>query len=125
MPCSWILTQHTNPKNKHKRQPEAQFPKTTHWSMWNSPLMRVACHACQCRCISSHLYASDFHSSFGLIPGFLCITAQMFTPKSERLLSTTNPPSVRMSELRDLRLALWSLTSHSLADPFFGMVNMG
>ena len=128
MPCSWILTQHTSLKNKHQRCPEAQFPQTTHHSIWNCPLMRVACHTCQCRCIGSCLYASDmldFHRSLGLIPGFFHITTWMFAPKSERLLSTMNPPSVRMSELSNLRLALWSLTSCSLADPFFGMVNMG
>ncbi len=96
--------------------------------MWYSPSMRVACHTCQCGCIGSRLYASDasdFHSSFGFIPEFLHIAAQMFAPKSERLSRMTNPPSVGMSKLSNFRPALWSLTRQSFMDPFFGTVNMG
>src|SRR5260221_13032777 len=90
--------------------------------------MEVACRTCQQGCIGKHLYAcdaSDFHRSFGLSLGFLCITAWMFAPRSDRLSRTMKPPSVRMREFNDFNPTLWSFTKCNLVDPFFGMVNTG
>src|SRR5258708_18692382 len=109
MPSSWSPTQHTSPKNRHQRRLEARFPKTTQQSMWYSPSMRVACHTCQCGCIGSHLYASDasdFHSSFGFIPEFLCIAAWMFAPKSE----SKHDPKAGKYQPNEISVSCWDLS---------------
>src|SRR5258708_13068819 len=90
--------------------------------------MKVACQTCQQGCIGKHLCpcdASDFHSSFGLSPGFSHIMAQMFAPRSERLSRTTKGPCVGIREFSEFNIMLWSFTKCSLVDPFFGTVNMG
>src|SRR5258708_17861610 len=44
-----------------------------------------------------------FQMSLGLSPSLLCMMAWILAPRLERLLRTTNPPSVGMRELRELR----------------------
>src|SRR5258708_23632854 len=123
-----MLIQHTSLKKRHQSQPDVQFPKTVHWSMWYLPSMRVACETCQHGCISKCLYdceASDFQRSFGLNLGFSCMTARIFAPRSDKLSRTMKPPLVGIREFSDFKPTLWSFTSHSLVEPFFGTVNMG
>ncbi len=69
--------------------------------------------------------ASDFQRSFGLNPGLSCMTARIFAPRSDKLSRTTKPPLVGIREFSDFKPALWSFTSCSLVEPFFGTVNMG
>src|SRR5258708_23501339 len=123
-----MLIQHTSLKKRHQSQPDVQFPKTVHQIIWYWASMRVACQTCQHRCIGKHLYAceaSDFQRSFGLNLGFLHMTARIFAPRSDKLSRTTKPPSVGIREFSDFKPTLWSFTSHSLVEPFFGTVNMG